>query len=86
MIQIYELVEWQRRWTDYISCMVDLHLSMLVIDHSDNLSAKLQSPQLCAAYAQETARLVVHTTCSLRSVKHARQFYNKVAREFIVVI
>lgn len=35
-----------------------LHLAMLVLNHSDNLSATLQKPDLCATDAQQTANLV----------------------------
>ena len=38
-----------------------MHLSMLVLNHSDNLSKTLQSPNICAAEAQKTAHVVVET-------------------------
>ena len=42
--------------------MYGFKLSMMILDHTDNLSATLQTTNLCAADAQETARLVVDTT------------------------
>ena len=40
----------------------EFKLSMMILDHTDNLSATLQTTNLCAADAQEAARLVVDTT------------------------
>lgn len=66
---------------DSFHFLYGLHLSMLVLDHSDHLSATLQNPKLCAADAQETAKLVVCTLRSLRSDEHAETFYKKVVQE-----
>lgn len=66
---------------DRFHFLYGLHLSMLVLDHSDNLSATLQSPQLYAADAQETAWLVVRTLHSLHTDEHAQQLYDKVTQE-----
>ena len=41
--------------------MYGLKLTKMVLDHTDNLSATLQTTDLCAAHAQETARLAVDT-------------------------
>ena len=41
--------------------MYGLKLTKMVLDHTDNLSATLQTTDLCVAHAQETARLAVDT-------------------------
>lgn len=51
-----------------------LRLSMLVLNHSDNLSATLQNPDLCASEAQKIANLVVQTLEKIRSDEHAHNF------------
>ena len=38
--------------------MYGLKLSMMVLDHRDNVSATLQTTNLCAADAEQTVRLV----------------------------
>ena len=58
-----------------------MHLAMLVLNHSDNLSATLQDPKLCAADAQKTAQLVVQTLSKLRDDEHAQNFLDKIKRE-----
>ena len=58
-----------------------MHLAMLVLNHSDNLSATLQDPKLCAADAQKAAELVVQTLSKLRDDEHAQNFLLKVKRE-----
>ena len=47
--------------------MYGLKLSMMVLDHTDNLSAVLQTTNLCVADAQETARLVLDTITRIRN-------------------
>ena len=58
-----------------------IHLSMLVLNHSDNLSTTLQTPNICAADAQETAHLVVETLQKLRSNEQAQCFFDRIKKE-----
>ena len=58
-----------------------MHLSMLVLDHSDNLSATLQNPNICAADTQKTAHLVVETLQKIRSDEHAQNFFDRIKKE-----
>ena len=51
-----------------------LHLSMLVLNHSDNLSGTLQTPNICAADAHKTANLVIETLQKIRTDEHAQHF------------
>ena len=55
--------------------MYGLKLSMMVLDHTNNLSATLQTTNLRAAHAQETARLVVDTVTKMRNEQNATLFY-----------
>ena len=58
--------------------MYGLKLSMMVLDHTDNLSATLQTTNLWAADAPETARLVVDTVTRMRNEQDATSFYEMV--------
>ena len=51
---------------------------MMVLDHTNNLSATLQTKNLCVADAQETARLVVDTISRIRNEEDATSFYEMV--------
>ena len=51
---------------------------MLVLKHSDNLSATLQTPDICALDAQKTARLVIETLQKLRTNEQPQLFYDSV--------
>ena len=51
---------------------------MMVLDHADSLSATLQTANVCAADAQETARLVVDTITRMRNEQDATSFYEMV--------
>ena len=51
---------------------------MMVLDHTDNLSATLQTTNLCAANAQKTAKLVVDTITSMRNEQGVTSFYEMV--------
>ena len=55
--------------------MYGLKLSMMVLDHKDNLIATLQTKNLCVADAQETARLVVDTITKMLNKQDATSFY-----------
>ena len=48
---------------------------MMVLDHTDHLSTTLQTTNLCAADAQETARLVLDTVTRMRNEQDATSFY-----------
>lgn len=61
--------------------MYGLQLSLLVLNHSDNLSATLQRPNICAADAQRTAKLVIETLRRIRSEEHAQSFFERVKTE-----
>ena len=58
--------------------MYGLKLSMMILDHTDNLSATLQTTNLCAADAQETATLVVDTITRMENEQDATLFYEMV--------
>ena len=58
--------------------MFGLKLSMILLDHTDNLSATVQTTNLCAADAQETVRLVVDTITRMRNEQDATSFYEMV--------
>ena len=51
---------------------------MVVVDHTNNFNATLQTTNLCAADAQETARLVDDTITRMRSEQNATSFYKMV--------
>ena len=51
---------------------------MMVVDHTDNLSATLQTTNVCAADAQETTRLVVDTITRMCNKQNATSFYKMV--------
>ena len=51
---------------------------MILLDHTDNLSATVQTTNLCAADAQETVRLVVVTITRMRNEQDATSFYKMV--------
>ena len=55
-----------------------LHLSMLVLNHSNNLSATLPTPDICAADAQKTASLVTETLQKHCMDELAQLFYDLV--------
>ena len=57
-----------------------MHLSMLVLNLSDNLSTTLQSPNISAADAQKTAHLVVETLQKLRSNEHAQCLLDRIRK------
>ena len=61
-----------------LNFMYGLKLSMMVLDHADSLSATLQTANVCAADAQETARLVVDTITRMRNEQDATSFYEMV--------
>ena len=50
----------------------------MVLGHTDNLSATLQTTSLCAADTQETARQVVDTITRLQNEQDATSFYEMV--------
>ena len=50
----------------------------MVLDLTENLSATVQTTNLCAADAQETSRLVVDTIPRMRNEKDATLFYEMV--------
>ena len=54
--------------------MYGLKLSVMIQKHTDNLSATLQTTNLCAADAQETARLVVDTITRTQNEQDATSF------------
>ena len=56
----------------------ELHLSMLVLNHLNNLSATLQTPDICAAHAQKTASLVTETLQKHCTDELAQLFYDLV--------
>ena len=58
--------------------MYGLKLSMMVQDYTDNLSATLQTTNLCAAGTQQTARLVVDTITRMGNEQDAASFYEMV--------
>ena len=58
--------------------MYGLKLSVMIQKHTDNLSATLQTTNLCAADAQETARLVVDTITRTQNEPDATSFYEVV--------
>ena len=58
--------------------MYGLKLSVMIQKHTDNLSATLQTTNLCAADAQETARLVVDTITRTQNEQDATSFYEVV--------
>ena len=58
--------------------MYGLKLSVMIQKHTDNLSATLQTTNLCAADAQETARLVVDTITRTQNEQVATSFYEMV--------
>ena len=58
--------------------MYGLKLSMMVLDHTDNLSDTLQTTNLCVADAQETSRLVVDTITKMRNEQDATSIYEMV--------
>ena len=64
--------------TKSFNFMYGLKLSMMVLEHTNNLSARLQTTNLCAADAQETARLVVDTMTRMRNEQDATSFYKMV--------
>ena len=51
---------------------------MMVVDHTDNLSATLQTTNVCAADSQETTRLVVDTITRMCNKQNATSFYKMV--------
>ena len=55
-----------------------LHLLMLVLNHLENLSATLRTPDICAADAQKFASLVIETLQKLRTNEQAQLFYDSV--------
>ena len=58
--------------------MYGLKLSMMVLDHADSLNVMLQTTNVCAADAQETAKLVVDTITRMRNEQDATSFYEMV--------
>ena len=58
--------------------MHGLKLCIMVLDHTDNLSATLQTTNLCAADSQETARLVADTFPTMQNEQNATSFYKMV--------
>ena len=48
-----------------------LHLSMLVLNHSVNLSATLRTPDICAPDVQKTASRVIETLQKLGTSEQA---------------
>ena len=58
--------------------MYGIKLSVMVLEHTNNLSARLQTTNLCAADTQETARLVVDTMTRMRNEQDATSFYKMV--------
>ena len=58
--------------------MYRLKRSMMVVDHTDNLSATLQTTNVCTADAQETTRLVVDTITRMCNKQNATSFYKMV--------
>ena len=58
--------------------MYGLKLSMMILDYTDNLSATLQTTNLCAADAQETATVVVDTITRMENEQDATSFYEMV--------
>ena len=71
------------RKMNYFNFMYGLRLSMLVLTHSDNLSATLQTPNICAADAQKTANLVIDTLQKLRTDERAQIFFDLVKKEAV---
>ena len=57
-----------------------LNLCILVLSHSNNLSSTLQNPDLCAAEAQNVAKLTINTLATLRSDQDASLFYSKILK------
>ena len=58
--------------------MCGLNLSVMVLDHTENLSATFQTKNLCTAGALETARLVVDKITRMRNEQDATSFYEMV--------
>ena len=71
------------RKMNYFNFMYGLRLSMLVLTHSDNLSATLQTPNICAADAQKTANMVIDTLQKLRTDERAQNFFDLVKKESV---
>ena len=71
------------RKMNYFNFMYGLRLSMLVLTHSDNLSATLQTPNICAADAQKTANLVIDTLQKLRTDERTQNFFDLVKKEAV---
>ena len=63
--------------------MYGLRLSMLVLTHSNNLSATLQTPNICAADAQKTAKLVIDTLQKIRTDERVQNFFDLVKKEAV---
>ena len=55
-----------------------LHLSMLVLNRSDNLNATLPTPDIYVADAQKLASLVMETLQKLCTNEQAQLFYDSV--------
>ena len=58
--------------------MYGLKLSMMILDHTDCLSATLPTANICAADAQENARLVVDTIDRMQNEQDTTSFYEMV--------
>ena len=56
------------------NCMCGRKLSKVVLDHTDNLSATLQTTYMYAGDAQETARLVVDTITRMQNEQYATSY------------
>ena len=56
------------------NCMCGLKLSKVVLDHTDNLSATLQTTYMYAGDAQETTRLVVDTITRMQNEQYATSY------------
>ena len=69
------------RKMNYFNFMYGLRLSMLVLTHSDNLSATLQTPNICAADAQKATNLVIDTLQKLRTDERAQNFFDLAKKE-----
>lgn len=61
-----------------LTFMYGLKLNMMLLDHTDNLSARLQTTNLYAADAEETARLVADTIYRMRNEQDTTSFYKMV--------
>ena len=62
-----------------------IRLGHLVLSHSDNLSATLQTPNISAAEAQKLSRHTADTIVSLREEAQFNKFWNNTLSEATIL-